>query len=351
MHITDLVDVSTLRELNCSLSQALGLEMALTDVDGAPITASERFEVESASADDDIAVVPVYVDGREVAQWHLRDGESGRPEEDVLGRYLMHSQSVGGGPGTACGVIQGSSVGHQRAVALVALVARLITGYASANFGLLERVREHTLAAIEATGTAVALQRMVDRAPVGLVEMDRGGAVLWANRQALALLGIDEYGTQSLAGPSAPWRVESIGDVPYRQSWARVTRRLVRGQTLHDLHCVLSGPGGRRLTVMVDVSPRLSEGGRLARVDCAMREAPGVSRARDLDGGSGVGAALEPLTYAWLELDACRQSPDRNAADVSGRLDILAALLREAVAALAPVPHGDGSDSGAGVGA
>ena len=40
VQITDLINLATLRELNCSLSDALGLEMALYDGDDTPLTSS-----------------------------------------------------------------------------------------------------------------------------------------------------------------------------------------------------------------------------------------------------------------------------------------------------------------------
>jgi PAS domain-containing protein len=331
MRITDLIDISTLRELNCTLSDALGMDMLLVDADGV-VTASASCAMPPDLSGDDVAVVPVCVDGKEIAAWHLREGNCRRREADSIGAYnVRHVGSSGSG--AVCQLVRRSPVVPDGAVALVSHLARTIAEYASVNLALLERVKAHSVAAMEATAAGVRMQRLVDSSPVGLVELDRSGAVLWANRRAQDMLGA-AIDVRIPAGQSKRWAVESIDGVPYAASWTGLARRLCRGEMVSDLHCVLTGRPGERLDLRVDVSPRHSEEGRISRIMCAVCEQQSTPRRRTDPVTRLSRDVLAPLTQAWLELDAGRQSIRHGNADISGQLEIVAGLIRETVAGL-----------------
>ncbi|MFW6057147.1 MAG: hypothetical protein ACOC9B_07560, partial [Chloroflexota bacterium] len=134
---------------------------------------------------------------------------------------------------------------------------------------------------------------------------------------------------------STPWTVETINGVPYKQTWIPLARRLVKGRPVNNLLCTFSRSGGRRLVLRVDISPRLSDSGRLTSVMCALGEPPLPPTDGDIRIGSHAREeTLQSLMYAWLELDAARQALGRDGTDSEGRLEILACLLKEAVGSL-----------------
>ena len=332
MRITDLMDVAYLRELNSSLSDALGLAMALTDEEGRPITATADWYGEFNGYGED-AAVPVCIDGIPVATWHLkRSCANGRNETHSYGKNPDISRDSLGRAGSTCELLETPPALQEGAVALVSSVARMTIGYAYANLGLLHRVHQHAAAALDATGDAANMQRLVDVSPVGLLELNREGSVCWANERALEMLGMEEFESRGIAGPGAPWMIESIGGIPFSVAWIHIARQLVRGETVHDLGCEITRSRGRTLRLRVDAAPVRSANGSLNRVMCAISEAnehranPGNNLSISVNR-----QCVEPLTHAWLELDAARQSLKRGDADIAGRLDIVACLLQETV--------------------
>lgn len=340
MRITDLIDVSILRELNCSLVAALGMAMALTDSDGRTITASAGWSDDEDGCPGECETVPVRVGGRDIATWHLKPPCCGVRDVRTHEGTLSGEHVAGAHVRTACSLLERPQTVEHSSLMLVTLVARMMTGYASANLALLERVREHAAAALDAMSSSIAMQRVIDSCPVGLVELDRNGGVVWSNRRAHAVLDMGEFETRGIAGPAAPWTVDSINGVPYERAWVGIARRLVRGETVTGLLCRLSRLRGRTMTVRIDVSPRLSGDGRISRLLCAVCDDTESQSRRVPDVDGQLDKAIEPLTHAWLEIDAVRQSLSGDDMEAAGRLDIAAALLRETVANVLAVSSG-----------
>ncbi len=330
MRISDLIDVAGLRELNYSLGDALGLATALTDEKGLLITASVDWD-DQDHRDEQHVAVPVCIEGVRVATWQLkRPCANGRNITQSYGKYPGIYHDPSGRSRAACQVLEKAPGIKEESIALVSSIARMTAGCAYANLGLLQRVHQHAEAALDATGEAVAMQRLFDSSPVGLLELDREGSVSWANELAREILGIEQFESRGIAGPGAPWTVECIDGVPYSVAWIGVARHLLKGETVHDLACEMSRSRGRTLRLRVDAAPVLSANGRLNRVMCAISEGKGQRVNPGNNRSAGVNQQpVEPLTHAWLELDAARQSLKRGDVDVAGQLDIVACLLQE----------------------
>ncbi|MFW6103064.1 MAG: PAS domain-containing protein, partial [Chloroflexota bacterium] len=193
MRITDVIDVADLRELNHSLRDALGTAVALTDEKGLLITASLDWDGQEHT-DGQHVVIPVCIEGVRVATWELkRPCADGRNNTQSYGKHPDICHDSSGRSGTACELLDEAPAVQEGPVALVSSIARMTAGCAHANLGLLQRVHQHAEAALDATGEAVAMRRLVDSSPVGLLELNSEGFVSWANEPAREILGIEHF--------------------------------------------------------------------------------------------------------------------------------------------------------------
>jgi len=227
----------------------------------------------------------------------------------------------------------------------------------TAKPNLLSRFRRNTTLRLESTLSEMAMWRVRDNAPVGLVEVDRAGRILWSNPRARTILGLEDGAPVYGDGRDDKGMVVSIQDTCATESYVGILRKLARGELVNDVHCSLRRPDGRKLKIAIDAASQLSEEGRVDRIVYAMHETKGRGDAgADMDESSGgLSAALrgvehkrapesvmtareleegvgQPLTAAWLELDACRAAlGNTDHPAMLGRLELIVSLLREAV--------------------
>jgi len=227
----------------------------------------------------------------------------------------------------------------------------------TANVSLLSRLRRSTTLFPEGTLSETAVRRVHDNAPVGLIEVDRVGRILWSNPRARTLLGLADGAPVYRDGRNDKGTVVSIRDNCATESYVGILRKLARGEPVNDVHCSLCRPDGRTLKVAVDAASQLSGKGRVVRIVYALHETNGRgdvgSNMEELSGDlstawrgmdrkrapetvitahelqQGVG---QPLIAAWLELDACRAAcGNTDHPAMLGRLELMASFLREAV--------------------
>ncbi len=298
MDITEMIEVTTLREINGALAEALGVTMLLTDMDGLPIAGSINPRCppvqacwSNSSTDDCLAreqdmanavtesgrpvsipcgngdlsdaAVPVYLGERQVANWHLK----------CIPRGSAHA--AGQVNRSPC-VLPPSPV-EQSMVALVSLVARLITDYSCSSLELLARVRRNSALLLDETLRESALQRLIDDVPLGLLEVDREGLVLWCNPLARSLLGLDSAGTAGYSYEPGGQVACGIADIMASESYVGILRRIAKGETVNDVHCRLSRSDGTLINVAIDAGPRLSHNGRVERIIYALHESVGAA--------------------------------------------------------------------------
>ncbi len=388
MHMTDVIDASILEQLNSSLNEAFGVQVILLDVEGAPIidysgskqresenvlvaamagrhhTVDDRevaeFACESAMplppdcASDALCfgAVPIHVGGRQIGSWYLKRIRSGNGNGNGSEVYGQDTQTEGR-----------ESSGHESAIALVSVTMRLMTETASRNVRSVERVRQHVELALNARRQHLALERIVDNSPVGLVEVDREGRILWGNQQAQTLLGFHMSGAFWSGTQTTDYTLAGIDEAGSGGGYSSVARRLLRGEVVTDIRCVLCRADGTSVELRVDAAPTLSANGRLDRVSYALHEVlrsksePGASEpsSGEVLPVSGVmsdqsiakrveiAADLERsvtslLQSAWIELDSLRREESTTGEPVvADRLDTVACLLHEAAGNAATV--------------
>jgi len=394
MYLTDVVDVGTLQRLNWCLEDVLGMAMTVVDASGVRVASHHgfgQFAVEEGpgesydsrwraddaetpaeygvhehdgrrDADDlrpDGLAVPIEVGGQRIATWYI--GEA--PSESMAGfgaprDQLEMRQSRGLACSQACGAVAPSPCpSREGAVALVSMVARVISDAASANLRMADELSRYSMLALRNAAQYCDLQRVANTAPVGIIEVSREGDIAWTNQEAELLLGMTEHGASSGAdGPVCT--VASIDGAEPAVAYARIARRLVRGETVRGIRCVLCRPDGASFTVRVDATPDVSDNHRLERVTLALLPEDGteaesddsrpswnevrallnvvntksVTKRADIAQGLQNGV-VDVLRCAWIEFDSLRQEMARKQEPaVSGCLDAIAFQLQEATA-------------------
>lgn len=238
----------------------------------------------------------------------------------------------------------------------VAPPPRLVEEHIADCLSLLSHLRHNATLFLDSVLSKAAGARVCENAPVGLVEVDRAGRILWSNPRACTILGLEDNAPACSDGRDDMGVAASMRDACASESYVGILRKLARGELVNDVHCSLCRPDGKKLQIAIDAAPQLSEEGRVERIVYALHETNGRGdAAAGMEDPSGeLSAALrgadhehapepiitaseleqgvgQPLAAAWLELDACRAdlgNTDHPA--VRGRLELMASLLREA---------------------
>ncbi len=390
MHISEVIDAATVEQLNSSLDKAFGMQVVLLDTNGASIidyprnwhldrenvpvaatvgrhrTADDPEVVKVAcasarSAPSDCGIdcfshsgVPIHVGEQQIGSWYLRRCSSDNGNGKGSGSKLYTQDTE---------IAEEESAAHDSAFAIVSATMRLVTDMASKNVRSEEQVREHAALALNAGRQHIALERIIDSAPVGLVEVDRKGHIIWSNQQAQRLMGF-YLGEAFLSGtPAARYTIDGIYEDGSGGRYFSVARRLLKGEAVTDIRCVLRRSDGTSLGLRIEAAPSLSPKGRLERVtyslheDFPRRSEPGASEPSADERLSFPGdmadqsiakrveiaadferSVMSPLQSAWIELDSLRW--DESIAGepmVAGRLNSVACLLHEAAGNAATV--------------
>jgi len=393
MNVTDVVEARTLRELNRCLASAIGMSMMMVDGDGGLVALhgvprqpqagmalcpdcdspelDQRCDfagvhrTSEAGWMDEIGrfqpqgiAVPVEAGDQRIATWYVGDALSSGDSGCGGVEHFMGMERIPGAAHTQfCEVPTAAAVQVcNSAVALVSKIADIISNAASANRRAADEVERYLQLALDNAVQRNQLQRITDAAPVGLIEVSREGDICWTNEQAELLLGMTE--PTSVSGTDGQvCTVASIDDAEPAISYARIARRLVRGETVRGIRCVLCRRDGEPFTVRVDAVADVSEHHRLERVILALLPEEGserrddsrpswsevrallnVANTRSVTSRADIARGLQHnvidlLQYAWVEFDGLRHdlAKEKQPA-LSGRMDTVAFQLQEAIA-------------------
>lgn len=132
---------------------------------------------------------------------------------------------------------------------------------------LLEELQELRRQAQEELSRSSALfSRVMETSPAGIVVLDRHGAILTANSQAIRVLGLTADQITGLTYNDPRWRITDYEGNPFpdEQLPFRLvmdTRRLV-----YDVQHAIEWPDGRRILLTINAAPLLDESGQVERV-------------------------------------------------------------------------------------
>ncbi len=315
----------------------------------------------SQSLSDFRSEVSMRADGKLLGTWYVPE-----PDSDVRCDAPSEHAAVRSPHDRQTGVRTMSPVSdcppqtdHESAVALVAQVARLIVDAVSEKERMADAAAYHSELALRKAAALCVLERISDNAPVGLVEIDRDGEISWTNRQARRILGMRDEPSDDYHDRAHVCAVSSIGGSAPCDAYRPIVRQLARGRVVRDVRCVLLRADGTSFALNIDVSADLSENRRIDRAVIALHtpcegasssaddRRPSWEEVRALLNVVNTRAAsnraeiagriqrgiADSLRYTWLEFDALKQDLEKQGDPfVSGRLETIASLLREATA-------------------
>lgn len=389
MNTSGLVDVTAIDRLNVCLADALGVGVSFV-----PVTSDDnrlcfrspvQNDIRRVSADNlsgshgnhtietagsrshskwvphgtavEPGGIPLTVDGRLLGTWYVH-GTSPRtnlredgPEAASWDLDVAHAECA-----SSCCLLERPPLDESAATAIISGVGRIISD------AIMDRERLQTMldrnadVALRKTVALSALERIVDTASVGLVEVDRNGEICWTNVRARRLLGMDDAEQWGdYAGDAPVISITSIDGAPSHEGYRLITRRLVHGETVRGIGCTGSRADGTVLELLVDASPEVSDNGRLNRVVLVLQTSRVQRGSTDAARPSWaeVGALLnvvntratttraevtrrigremvDPLRAAWLEFDVLRRHLNGTSdAALVAHMDVLGNYLRQ----------------------
>jgi len=143
-------------------------------------------------------------------------------------------------------------------------------GFAVYSLFLRQQLLDATTAKQGAAAANDLLRSIVDTAPTGIIVLEPGGAISFANDAALHLLDLDEPALRREQGPSG-FTVRTGLDVGM-ESARPDFGALVTSRALSDVEVVVEWPNGWRRRLTVNTAPSLSADGSVIEVVAAFAE-------------------------------------------------------------------------------
>ncbi len=113
------------------------------------------------------------------------------------------------------------------------------------------------------------LARMMETSVAGIVALDADGAIIFANREAESILGLEASRLQGRRYNAASWRITALDGGPLPDGELPFSRALAEGRTVRDIRFAIARPGGQRRALSVNAAPIRAEG-LDARVVCSI---------------------------------------------------------------------------------
>ncbi|MBN1177778.1 MAG: PAS domain S-box protein [Anaerolineae bacterium] len=137
-------------------------------------------------------------------------------------------------------------------------------------------LREH-IAALEAAQDAPdvegalarernLVQQIVETSPVGITIVDRGGNIVFANRQAEYVLGLSKAEITTRTYDAPEWRATDYEGSPFPNERQPFRQVMGRGDSVYDVRHAIEWPDGRRKLLSVNGAPLLDRSGQIEQV-------------------------------------------------------------------------------------
>ena len=116
------------------------------------------------------------------------------------------------------------------------------------------------------------LQQVTTSSPVGIVTVDRGGRITFANAAAEAMLGLKKDQITQLEYDAPQWRHTDLEGKPLAPERLPVARVLATGRPVFEVEHGIQWPDGRRVLLSVNAAPLLDGAGTLSAVVAAVSD-------------------------------------------------------------------------------
>lgn len=380
MNVTDLIDVTVLREINASLADTLGVSVMVVDANNVPVTESgeplkdttvgaagthlcECLSTGGADNNHDpqhCVAIPLRIGDTPIGALHIECIRC----EDASGVGILESSDASTRTQEeerrdAVDAQVRVPCTHELTARLVSLLATAMADAESASPGALDQAGKSAAAVLSEAADHRALQQIADDLPIGLLCVDRHGEITWSNEPAKELFGFSPHVIRETMDRATVCTVASVEGADPVDYYVSITRQLARGRTVRNIRCLLCRQDGSALELRVDAAPTFTRNHRIGYVLLTLQPVDGeVDPAQDGSQPSWTdvrsmlyvvntraamkqafvaqelqSGVVEELQCAWLELDSLRQEMrEVDQPGLSGCLASLASYLQRAAA-------------------
>jgi two-component system cell cycle sensor histidine kinase/response regulator CckA len=135
----------------------------------------------------------------------------------------------------------------------------------------------------ELSRSSALFSRVMETSPAGIVLLDRHGAILTANPQAIRVLGLTADQITGLTYNDPRWRITDFEGNPFPDEQLPFRLVVDTGRPVHGVQHAIEPPQGRRILLTINAAPLLDESGRVEGVVATVEDVtPRVETERDL---------------------------------------------------------------------
>jgi PAS domain S-box-containing protein len=124
----------------------------------------------------------------------------------------------------------------------------------------------------ELRGERDLLKAIADASPVAIIMVDAAGHIVFADKQAEELFGLDREEIVSRTYNAASWRISDPNGEPMSEEELPVSRVLRSGKSVFDVRLAIERPDGERIYLSVNSCPMLNEQGEVTGVVSAAQD-------------------------------------------------------------------------------
>ncbi|MCU0242569.1 MAG: PAS domain S-box protein, partial [Vicinamibacteria bacterium] len=138
--------------------------------------------------------------------------------------------------------------------------------------GLIRDITERKQAEMALRESQQNLTRILETSPVGIVIVDVGGQITFANSTAEMILGLtrDDLKTQTYNSPD--WQITRIDSQPFQEDDLPFHRVIREGIAVFGIEHAIVHPNGRRVFLSINASPLRDEAGQLKGMLAALTD-------------------------------------------------------------------------------
>jgi hypothetical protein len=125
------------------------------------------------------------------------------------------------------------------------------------------------------------LKRIVDDGPLAITIVDRSGSIVFANRQAEELFGLERSEIVSRAYNAPDWKITDIDGSPFPDEKLPFRIVMAPGQSVHNIQHAIILPSGVQRVLSISGAPLTDSQGRIERAVFTVEDVTARVRAED----------------------------------------------------------------------
>ncbi len=123
--------------------------------------------------------------------------------------------------------------------------------------------------------------RIIEDGPVAITLVNRQGKIVFANRHAEQLFGLEKYSIETLGYNDPEWLITDLDGSPFPNERLPFNLVMSTGQPVHDIQHAIAPPAAARKILSINGAPLHDEQGRIDRVVFAIQDITARKRAEE----------------------------------------------------------------------